>query len=199
MSNLIRKKIFLPRLVVCEISIFDNGFIYWFSGPSYTFKYLFISNLIFRIQHKNLIYIPTGLNLAFNFFKIQRYVTLKKENKKLSLLHTKLKNLLVGASVGFKNFLRIRGVGYKFNISPLQLTIHAGYSHLLQIKIPSLQSLVINKKNTLICGRSVYLVKLNTFFAATRSLRTPDIYKGKGIRYRKDFIFRKEGKKKKTV
>jgi large subunit ribosomal protein L6 len=199
MSNLIKKKIFLPRLIFCEINIFNNGFVYWFSGPSYTFKYLFINNLVFIIYHKNLVYIPSGLNVAFNFFKILRYITLKNENKKLSLLHTKLKNLLVGASVGFKNFLRIRGVGYKFNMSLLQLTIHAGYSHLLKINIPPLQSLVVNKKNTLLCGRSVYLVNLNTFFAATRSLRTPDIYKGKGIRYRKDVIFKKEGKKKKVV
>jgi len=135
------------------------------------------------------VYIPPILNLAFDFFKTQRSIDLKKNNKNLSLLHIELQKLIVGASVGFKNFLRIKGVGYKFNISTLHLVIQAGYSHLLKKKIPLLRSLTANKKNTLICGRSVNLLELNTFFAATRSLRIPDVYKGKGIRYRKDVFF----------
>jgi large subunit ribosomal protein L6 len=110
-----------------------------------------------------------------------------------------MKQLIIGASVGFKKFLRVRGVGYRFNISSTALTIQAGYSHLLKIKIPFFKSFVTNKKATLIRGRSVDLITLSTFFAAVRYLRSPDVYKGKGIRYRKDSFIRKEGKKKKTI
>jgi large subunit ribosomal protein L6 len=139
------------------------------------------------------------LNVGFKFFDTYRFPNIKLETQQLSLLHIQIKQLIIGASVGFKNFLRVRGVGYKFNISSTTLTIYAGYSHLLKIKYPYFKSFVTNKKATLIRGRSVDLVALSTFFAAVRSLRSPDVYKGKGIRYRKDLVIRKEGKKKKTI
>jgi large subunit ribosomal protein L6 len=92
-------------------------------------------------------------------------------------------------------------VGYRFDISPLKITIQAGYSHFVFRKIPStssLQTLILNKKATLLKIKSSDITMLHTFLSSIRNLRHPDVYKGKGIRYQKDFIFRKEGKKKKT-
>lgn len=100
--------------------------------------------------------------------------------------------------MGFKNFLRIRGVGYKFAGSATQLTMEVGYSHLLSTKIPFFRSFLINKKANLLRAQAPNLIQVNTFFAATRFLRQPDVYKGKGIRYKKEYASRKEGKKKKT-
>jgi len=105
-------------------------------------------------------------------------------------------------SVGFKNALRVRGVGYRFDLSPTQITIQAGYSHLLTQNLPSsgsFQKVMTNKKSTSFRMKSFDFVILNTFLATVRNFRKPDIYKGKGIRYKKDFICRKEGKKKKTT
>lgn len=111
---------------------------------------------------------------------------------------------MIGSSVGFKNALRVRGVGYKFSISSTQLTIQAGYSHILRSRLPfstkgpNLQSIMTNKKSTLFQLKSENLVQLNTFLSSIRNLHKPDVYKGKGIRYRRDVVRRKEGKKKKT-
>jgi len=105
---------------------------------------------------------------------------------------------MIGSSVGFKNALRVRGVGYKFSLSSTQLTIQAGYSHILRSKLPDAKSIMINKKSTLFQLKSDNLVVLNTFLSSIRNLHKPDVYKGKGIRYRKDLVRKKEGKKKKN-
>jgi len=97
-------------------------------------------------------------------------------------LYIKTKQLFISASVGFKNYLKVRGVGYKFNVSVTQLRIEVGYSHLIHNKIPLLRSFLVNKKTTFLRSQEANLITLNTFFAATRSLRKPDVYKEKGIR-----------------
>jgi len=111
-----------------------------------------------------------------------------------------MNHLIVGNLVGFQNALRIRGVGYRFELSSLKITIHAGYSHLLFQKlssVSSIESLILNKKATQIYFKSPHLMYLNLYVSTIRNLRHPDVYKGKGIRYQKDFVNRKEGKKKK--
>lgn len=105
----------------------------------------------------------------------------------------------IGALVGFKNFLRVRGVGYRFQIVANKLLIHVGYSHTLQVKLPLNQNFTLNKKSTLLRAKSSNLAKLSNFLSFIRNLRKPDVYKGKGIRYKKDPIKLKEGKKKKTA
>lgn len=106
---------------------------------------------------------------------------------------------IVGALVGFKSFLRVRGVGYKFQFAYKKLSIHVGYSHNLQVKLPLKQKFLLNKKSTFLRVKSHDLAKLSNFLSFVRNLRQPDVYKGKGIRYRKDPIVLKEGKKKKTA
>jgi len=92
-------------------------------------------------------------------------------------------------------------VGYRFEISPLKIIIHAGYSHLLFRKLflaSSLQTFALNKKATQISFKGPDLTTLNLYVSTIRNLRQPDVYKGKGLRYQKDFLKRKEGKKKKN-
>ena len=104
---------------------------------------------------------------------------------------------IVGSLVGFKNFLRVRGVGYRFQLISKKLVINVGYSHSLQIKLPLKHKLILNKKSTFLRVKSSNLAKLSNFLSFVRNLRQPDVYKGKGIRYKKDPIRLKEGKKKK--
>ena len=97
--------------------------------------------------------------------------------------------------------MRVRGVGYKFDISALKITIQAGYSHLLIKRLPSpqtFQSIVLNRKLVKLHVQGSNLMKLNLYLSALRNLRQPDVYKGKGLRYQRDLISRKEGKKKKN-
>ena len=120
--------------------------------------------------------------------------------QKLSSFYVHINHLIVGNLVGFQNALRIRGVGYRFELSPLKITIQAGYSHLLFQKLFSvnaIKSLALNKKATHIYFKGSDLMNLNLYVSTIRNLRHPDVYKGKGIRYQKEFVNRKEGKKKK--
>lgn len=106
---------------------------------------------------------------------------------------------MIGALVGFKNFLRVRGVGYRFQMASKKLIIHVGYSHTLQIKMPLKHNFTLNKKLTFLRVKNHDLAALSGFLSSVRNLRKPDVYKGKGIRYRVDPIRLKEGKKKKTA
>jgi large subunit ribosomal protein L6 len=120
----------------------------------------------------------------------------------MNLARANFEQCVIGTMVGFKNALRLRGVGYRFDISPLKVIVHAGYSHTLIHELSHktfFESLVMNKKFTLLRVKSADLPSLNTFLSTIRNLRSPDVYKGKGIRYQKDFIMRKEGKKKKAT
>ena len=111
-----------------------------------------------------------------------------------------MNHVIAGNLVGFKKALRIRGVGYRFEFLPLKITIQAGYSHLLSQKLASVsevESFILSKKGTQIYFRGPHLINLNLYVSTIRNLRHPDVYKGKGIRYQKDFVNRKEGKKKK--
>jgi len=104
---------------------------------------------------------------------------------------------IVGSAVGFKNFLRVRGVGYRFQIISKKLIMHVGYSHSLKLKLPLKHNFTLNKKLTFLRVKSNNLSDLSNFLSFVRNLRQPDVYKGKGIRYRIDPVRLKEGKKKK--
>ena len=123
-------------------------------------------------------------------------------NSQVSLLYIYIKALFLSATIGFQRVLRVRGVGYRFSVFPTKILIQAGYSHLLSRNLPffkMFQSLLVSKKSTLLTMKSHDLETIGTFFSRLRNLRKPDIYKGKGIRYQKELIVRKEGKKKRTT
>lgn len=115
------------------------------------------------------------------------------------MFYVRLMQNMVGSVVGFKNFLRVRGVGYRFQIVSKKLIMHVGYSHSLEIKLPFKHNFTINKKLTFLRVKSNNLSNLSNFLSSVRNLRQPDVYKGKGIRYRMDPVRLKEGKKKKTT
>jgi len=111
-----------------------------------------------------------------------------------------LKTAQMACITGFKRGLRVRGVGYKFSLDTAYriITIEVGYSYLLQVPIDAEFSPTLHKKFTELEVQSNHLHRLTAFLAKVRKLRTPDIYKGKGIRYKKDSVRRKKGKKKKS-
>jgi large subunit ribosomal protein L6 len=80
-----------------------------------------------------------------------------------------MRQQMIGSSVGFQKFLQIRGVGYTFSISSRNLTIAAGYSHVLKMKIPKFHLLTQSKKETSLSIQSSNLVQLNKFLSNVRS------------------------------
>jgi large subunit ribosomal protein L6 len=199
MSNLGKKPIYKPENLSLELQKYGNASICWFSGPNYTFKQKLSKEFQIKITEQQLHLLPSIAKTATKFYKLNRILTQQAQNQNWSLSSVKLMQNIVGSLVGFKNFLRVRGVGYRFQLISKKLVINVGYSHSLQIKLPLKHKFILNKKSTFLRVKSSNLAKLSNFLSFVRNLRQPDVYKGKGIRYKKDPIRLKEGKKKKTA
>ena len=104
--------------------------------------------------------------------------------------------MIIGVSEGFSKGLEIIGVGYRFTLKGNTLVINAGYSHPVELEIPSGLS-VEAKSNTEILVSGIDKVLVGEFAANIRKVRKPEPYKGKGIRYVGEYVRRKEGKKAK--
>ena len=105
-----------------------------------------------------------------------------------------IKNMIKGVSEGYSKGLEIIGVGYRFQVKGNVLVVNAGYSHPVELNIP--EGLTIETvSNTEITVNGINKELVGEFAAKVRKVRKPEPYKGKGIRYKDEFIRRKEGKK----
>ena len=125
-------------------------------------------------------------------------VTRENDSKELKQLHgttnANIKNMIEGVSTGFKKELEINGVGYRFQVAGNTLTISAGYSHPVKMEAPKGITIEAPSQTELnIMGFDKQVV--GEFAAQVRKVRGPEPYKGKGIKYKGEFIRRKEGKK----
>ena len=123
-------------------------------------------------------------------------VTRKNDNFKTvhGTANANIKNMMVGVSTGFEKKLEAVGVGYRFTVKGNELVINAGYSHPVNIKVPAGITLE-SPSNTELFIRGIDKQAVGQFAAEVRSVREPEPYKGKGIRYSDEHIIRKEGKK----
>ena len=103
-------------------------------------------------------------------------------------------NMIKGVTEGYKKNLEIIGVGYRFQQKGANLVVNAGYSHPVEVEVPAgLKIEVPSNTELTISGIDKCLV--GEFAANIRKIRQPEPYKGKGIRYKDEYIRRKEGKK----
>ena len=108
---------------------------------------------------------------------------------------TNVLNLVTGVTEGFTKVLEITGVGYRAAAQGKNLKLQLGYSHDVNYAIPEGIDVKTPDPNTVeISG--IDKQKVGQVAAEIRRWRKPEPYKGKGIKYRGEFIFRKEGKKK---
>ena len=104
-----------------------------------------------------------------------------------------LANMVTGVSTGFKKQLEIRGVGYRAALSGKVVNLSMGYSHPVDLPIPEGLTVTIPKNTDIIIeGADKQLV--GEFAAKIRSVRRPEPYLGKGIRYVDEYVARKAGK-----
>jgi large subunit ribosomal protein L6 len=109
---------------------------------------------------------------------------------------TLVDNLVVGVTQGYTKILDIKGVGYRANAQgPRKLKLQLGYSHDVDYEVPEGID-VKTPDNTTIEISGIDKQKVGQVAAEIRRWRKPEPYKGKGIAYRGEYIFRKEGKKK---
>ena len=108
---------------------------------------------------------------------------------------TNVQNLVTGVTEGFSKVLEINGVGYRAQAQGRTLKLQLGFSHDVNYAVPEGVD-VKTPDNTTIEISGIDRQKVGQVAAEIRRWRKPEPYKGKGIKYRGEFIFRKEGKKK---
>ena len=111
------------------------------------------------------------------------------------LSRTLVQNLVTGVSEGFTKNLEINGVGYRAALQGKKLQLNLGFSHEVLYDIPEGIEVKVAKP-TEISITGIDKQKVGQVAAEIRSYREPEPYKGKGVKYAGEFIFRKEGKKK---
>ena len=103
--------------------------------------------------------------------------------------------LVTGVTDGFKKELELSGVGYRAQAQGNKLTLNLGYSHDVIFDVPEGVS-VTTPKQTEVIVEGIDQQLVGQVAANIREWRSPEPYKGKGIKYKGEYIFRKEGKKK---
>lgn len=104
-----------------------------------------------------------------------------------------LRNMIVGVTEGYTRILEIEGVGYRAEIKGKDISMNLGFSHPVIIEIPAGITAEVVKNVITLTGSDKDA--LGQFAANVRKVKKPEPYKGKGIRYRGEFIIRKQGKK----
>jgi large subunit ribosomal protein L6 len=119
----------------------------------------------------------------------------KVARAKWGLSRAQVANLVQGVSAGFEKRLEINGVGYKAAVAGKVLKLSLGYSHDIDYEIPA-GITIVTPKPTEVVVSGIDKQKVGQVAAEIREYRGPEPYKGKGVKYAGEFIFRKEGKKK---
>ena len=119
----------------------------------------------------------------------------KRARSQWGTSRTLVANLIAGVTKGFEERLEINGVGYRAAVQGKNLQLALGYSHDVSFPIPAGVT-IMTPKPTEITVSGADKQQVGQIAAEIRALRGPEPYKGKGVKYVGEFIFRKEGKKK---
>ncbi|MDA3859552.1 MAG: 50S ribosomal protein L6 [Roseovarius sp.] len=119
----------------------------------------------------------------------------KRARQQWGMTRTVISNLVHGSKENFKKELEIRGVGYRAQLQGNVIKLNLGLSHDVDFHIPEGVTVTVPKPTEMVVeGTDKQLV--GQVAANIRDWRRPEPYKGKGIRYKDEYIFQKEGKKK---
>ena len=135
------------------------------------------------------------LAIEGNLVRVEPRNAEKRAQAMWGTARARIQNLVVGVTKGFEKKLEINGVGYKAAIAGKNLQLSLGFSHDVLYPIP--QGVTITTpKPTEITVAGIDKRQVGQIAAEIRAFRGPEPYKGKGVKYVDEFIFRKEGKKK---
>lgn len=110
-------------------------------------------------------------------------------------MRTLVSNMIVGVSEGYTKVLELKGVGYRANLQGQTLVLQLGFSHDVHFPIPEGVKVEVDKQTKItLSGIDKQLIGQTA--AKIRAYRPPEPYKGKGVHYEGEYVFRKEGKKK---
>ncbi|WP_145104747.1 50S ribosomal protein L6 [Cereibacter sediminicola] len=177
MSRIGKKPVPLPKGVTASIS----GQTVEVKGPKGTRTFSATDDVTIALEEGSVKVTPRG--------------TSKRARQQWGMVRSQVENLVTGVTSGFKKELEITGVGYRAQMAGNVLKLSLGYSHDVNFEVPAGVT-VTTPKQTEITIEGIDQQLVGQVAANIREWRRPEPYKGKGIRYKDEFIFRKEGKKK---
>ena len=133
--------------------------------------------------------------IAEGEIRVTPLVDAQRNRAAWGMQRTNVQNLVTGVTDGFSKVLEITGVGYRAQAQGKNLKLQLGYSHDVNVAVPDGLE-VKTPDNTTVEISGIDRQKVGQLAAEIRRWRKPEPYKGKGIKYRGEYIFRKEGKKK---
>jgi large subunit ribosomal protein L6 len=137
------------------------------------------------------------LTVEGDVVKVTPRGTSKRARQQWGMSRSMVDNLVEGVSKGFRRELEIQGVGYRAQMAGAVLKLSLGYSHEVNFEPPEgVKVTTPSAKNDLIVIEVIDAQLVGQVAANIREWKRPEPYKGKGIRYKGEFVFRKEGKKK---
>ncbi len=177
MSRIGKKPVDLPSGVSASLS----GQTIEVKGPKGTLTFTATDDVTITIDENQVKVDPRGKS--------------KRARQQWGMSRTMVANLIKGVTEGFKKELEIQGVGYRAQMQGNTLKLNLGYSHDVDYVAPEGVTITAPKQTEIVVeGADAQAV--GEVAAQIRDWRRPEPYKGKGIRYKGEFIFRKEGKKK---
>ena len=150
-------------------------------GPKGTRSFTASDDVTLTIEGETIKVTPRGLS--------------KRARAQWGMSRSMIANLVTGVTVGFRKDMEIQGVGYRAAMAGSNLKLSLGYSHEVNFAVPAGVT-VTSPKNTEIIVEGIDQQLVGQVAANIREWKKPEPYKGKGIRYKGEFVFRKEGKKK---
>jgi large subunit ribosomal protein L6 len=177
MSRIGKKAVNLPSGVTASMS----GQTIEVKGPKGTRSFRATDDVTISIEDNSVSVMPRGSS--------------KRARQQWGMSRTMVANLVTGVTTGFKKELEIQGVGYRAAMTGNTLKLNLGLSHDVDY-VPPAGVTVTAPKQTEIVIEGIDEQLVGQVAANIRAWRKPEPYKGKGIRYKGEFIFRKEGKKK---
>jgi large subunit ribosomal protein L6 len=177
MSRIGKKPVGLPKGVSASVS----GQTVEVKGPKGTRSFTATDDVTITIEGEEIKVTPRGMS--------------KRARQQWGMSRSMIANLVTGVSTGFRKDLEISGVGYRASMQGSVLKLALGYSHDVDF-VPPPGVTVVTPKQTEITIEGIDEQVVGQVAANIREWRGPEPYKGKGIRYKGEFIFRKEGKKK---
>ncbi|TNC65183.1 50S ribosomal protein L6 [Rubellimicrobium roseum] len=179
MSRIGKKPVPLPAGVTASIS----GQTIEVKGPKGTLSFKATDDVTLAQEDGAVRVTPRGLS--------------KRARQQWGMSRSMVENLVTGVSAGFRKELNITGVGYRATMQGNSLKLALGYSHDVTYEPPAgIKITTPSARNDVIVVEGIDPQQVGQVAAEIREWRAPEPYKGKGIRYKDEFIFRKEGKKK---
>jgi large subunit ribosomal protein L6 len=136
-----------------------------------------------------------GVEMSDDGIKVAPRDETKQARAMWGMSRTLVQNILTGVTQGFEKRLEINGVGYRAQVQGKNLSLALGYSHDVNYPIPEGIQVQCPRPTEIVVS-GIDKQKVGQVAAEIRGYRPPEPYKGKGVKYAGEFIFRKEGKKK---